>query len=247
MSNEKFQINFAPGQSVAEVTFREGAACKQLEPLPPLTLDITGAVGTVSEFLQKRVAAGQFDQLRSHITVNRNSVTITLVINEHDPYLKSCVTSKLQFNPLFLKFGINNPDKVWEPAALGLFLKMNRTFFPDRKENMELVSRLMSFKGTVNATIERDVKLNGSRTDNFAQVVNSNLPETFTISVPLFKGMAPETLEVETFAQIDGRDVNFVLMSPGAQAALEELRDTVINSELDAIRAVAPDIAIFEI
>ena len=95
--------------------------------------------------------------------------------------------------------------------------------------------------------IARAVKENGNRTDNFAQVVNSNLPESFTIQMPIFKGMQPETIEVETFAQVNGREVAFVLLSPGAQATLEDLRDKVIDEQLKQIREIAPEIAIIEV
>lgn len=78
-------------------------------------------------------------------------------------------------------------------------------------------------------------------------MVNSNLPESFTLQIPIFKGLQPETLEVETFAQIDGRDVHFILMSPGAQATLEDIRDKVLDKELADIREIAPDIAIIEV
>lgn len=82
---------------------------------------------------------------------------------------------------------------------------------------------------------------------DFAQVVNSNLPESFTLSIPVFKGGNKENLEVETFAKIDGRNVAFVLMSPGAEETLETLRDTAIDKELEAIKEIAPEIAIIEI
>lgn len=246
-NNEKLQINLAPGQTKAEVVIREGEAPKQLKPEPPVKTDIVGTIGTVLEFLKKRVNAEQFKQTECYIEVDREKVRITLTINEADAYTRGTVISKLQFNPQFVKFGINDATKVWTPAELGLFFKMNRTFFADRKDNMELVSRLMNFNGTVNATIDRDMKMNGSRTDNFAQVVNSNLPESFSLHIPIFKGLPPETLKVETFAQIDGRDVHFVLMSPGAQATLEDIRDKVLDEELAEIREIAPDIAIFEI
>lgn len=247
MDNEKLQVIFAPGQTTAEVIIREGEATKQLDPKAPIKTDIVGTIGTIREYLKKRVSAGQFMQSECIIAVDRESVKMTLTINESDAYKRGTVVSKLQFNPQFVKFGINNPDKEWTPAELGLFFKMNRTFFPDRKTNMELVSCLMNFNGTVNATIDRDIKMNGSRTDNFAQVVNSNLPESFTLQIPIFKGLQPETLEVETFAQIDGRDVHFILMSPGAQATLEDIRDKVLDEELADIREIAPDIAIIEV
>ena len=78
-------------------------------------------------------------------------------------------------------------------------------------------------------------------------MVNSNLPESFTLSIPVFKGGDKENLEVETFAKIDGRNVAFVLMSPGAEETLETLRDTAIDKELEAIKEIAPEIAIIEI
>jgi len=246
MDNEKMQINFAPGQTTAEVIIREGGATKQLDPKAPVKTEIVGTIGTILEYLKKRVNSGQFKQNECFISVDRESVKMTLTINESNAYKRGTVVSKLQYTPQFVKFGINT-DKVWTPAELGLFFKMNRTFFPDRKDNMELVSRLMNFNGTVQANIDRDIKMNGSRTDNFAQVVNSNLPESFTLCIPIFKGLQPETLEVETFAQIDGRDVHFVLMSPGAQATLEDIRDKVLDEELAEIREVAPEIAIIEV
>lgn len=86
---------------------------------------------------------------------------------------------------------------------------------------MTLVSACKNFTATVNNAIERSIKENGDRTDNFAQVVNSNLPESFTLSIPVFKGGNKENLEVETFAKIDGRNVAFVLMSPGAEKRLK--------------------------
>lgn len=247
METEKMQINFAPGQTTAEIIIREGEATKQLDPKAPVKTDIVGTIGTILEYLKKRVNAGQFKQTECFITVDRESVKMTLTINEKDAYTRGTVVSKLQFNPQFVKFGINDANKVWTPAELGLFFKMNRTFFPDRKDNMELVSRLMNFNGTVQATIDRDIKMNGSRTDNFAQVVNSNLPESFTVQMPIFKGLPSESIEVETFAQVNGREVSFVLLSPGAQATLEDLRDKVIDEQLEQVKEIAPEIAIIEV
>lgn len=132
-------------------------------------------------------------------------------------------------------------------AELGMFFKMNRAFFADRKTNMDLVTALMNFTANVNHTIERSIKENGNRTDNFAQVVNSNLPEAFELNIPIFKGMPAERLEVETFAKVDGRDVALVLLSPGSRETLEDLRDRVIDDQLSRIREIAPKIAIFEV
>lgn len=245
MEKERMQFNFAQG-GTNEVIIREGAAPKVLDPKAPIKTDLKGTIGTVVEYLTKRIDKGQFKQEDCHILADRDSVSVELVINESDEYKCGHIAGRLQYNPKFLEFGINT-GKAWSPTELGLFIKMSRPFFPDRRMNMELVSTLMNFQATVNNKIERSVTENGSRTDNFAQVVNSNLPKSFNIEMPIFKGMPSESIEVETFAQINGREVAFVLLSPGAQAILEELRDNIIDAQLEQIREIAPEIAIIEI
>ncbi len=246
MQNEKLQINFAPGMAKAELVLREGVAPKELDPKAPVKTKLNGVISAVVEYLTKRINTGQFAQKDCHILVNRENIEITLIINEADEYKRGEIVGKLGYNPKFVEFGING-GKVWTPTELGMFIKMNRAFFADRSENMKLVSCLMNFTADVNNKIDRAVKENGNRTDNFAQVVNSNLPESFTIQMPIFKGMQPETIEVETFAQVNGREVAFVLLSPGAQATLEDLRDKVIDEQLKQIREIAPEIAIIEV
>lgn len=246
MQNEKLQINFAPGMAKAELVLREGVAPKELDPKAPVKTKLNGVIGAVVEYLTKRINTGQFAQKDCHILVNRENIEITLIINEADEYKRGEIVGKLGYNPKFVEFGING-GKVWTPTELGMFIKMNRAFFADRAENMKLVSCLMNFTADVNNKIERAIAENGNRTDNFAQVVNSNLPDSFTIQMPIFKGMPAETIEVETFAQVNGREVTFVLLSPGAQATLEDLRDKVIDDEIAKIKEIAPEIAIIEI
>lgn len=246
MQTEKLQINLGAGVTKAEVILREGAAIKELEPKAPVKTSLSGVIGAPVEYLTKRVETGQFTQERSHVIVNREEIKLSLIINENDEYTRGRVDGTLEFHPKFKEFGINT-GKVWTPTELGMFFKMNRAFFPDRPANMKLVSELMNFTATVNNDINRSVKENGDRTDNFTQVVNSNLPASFTLQIPIFKGMKAEILEVETFAQINGRDVAFILLSPGANQTLEDVRDRAIDEQLEQIKTIAPSIAIIEI
>jgi hypothetical protein len=246
MEKEKIQVILEKGVTNAEITLREGQAVKELEPKAPVKTNLSGVIGVPVEYLAKRVKTGQFTQERSHLLVNREEILLSLVINEDNEYERGQVDGKLEFHPKFTEFGINT-GKVWTPTELGLFFKMNRAFFPDKGVNMKLVTDLMNFTATVNSSIEKSVKESGDRTDNFAQVVNSNLPKSFVLNVPIFKGMPVETLEVETFAQINGREVAFTLLSPGANQTLEEIRDKAIDEQLAQVREIAPDIAIIEV
>lgn len=246
MDTEKININFSEGLSKAELIIREGAAVKELEPKAPIKINLSGVLGTPLEYLKKRVPTGQFSQERSHIIVNRENVSISLIINENDDYERGEIKGTLDFHPKFKEFGINE-GKVWTPSVLGMFFKMNRAFFPDKTLNMRLVSDLMNFTAKVSNKIEMSLKESGSKSDNYEQVVNSNLPEKFTLQIPIFKGKPAENLEIETFAQINGREVAFILISPSANQLLEDIRDKAIDEEIAQIKEVAPNIAIIEV
>lgn len=238
---EKVNINLAEGTN--EVILRHGDAKKLLDEKEPVKINIRGTIGAVAEFIAKR--AQEFNHKTAHIIVNRESVSITLVFNESDAYNRGVVAGVMQYHPKFEEFGINT-GKVWTPVELALTCKMNRAFFPSIDENRTLVSTLLHFTADVNNKLERMVSENGNRADNFTQVVNSNLPGAFNMAIPIFKGSPAETLEVETFVKIDGREVKFGLLSPGANETLESIRDKAIDAELEKIRAIADDIVVIE-
>jgi hypothetical protein len=247
MQNEKIVINLAPGMERAEVIIREVDTANELAIKPPVKTNINGTLGAPLEFLKKRRdQEDQINQKRCHILVNREAIAIDLILNENDEYEKGKVVGKLEEHPRFAEFGINT-GKVWTPTELGLFFKMNRVFFATPEDNMKLVTSLLNFTASINNKIERSVNEGGGKTDNFEQVVNSNLPKVFSLVIPIFKGSKPEIIEVETFAKIDGRQVAFALISPGAQATMEDVRDKAIDEQLQQIRAICPDIAIIEV
>jgi hypothetical protein len=244
MKNENLHVSLAPGCERAELLIREVQTANELPVKPPVKIAISGTIGAVHEFLLKRTKT--FDHLKSHIIVNREQISIELVICEHDEYERGSVKSTLQLYPKFVEFGINT-GKEWGPLQLGLFCKMNRAFFPARAENAKLVTELMNFKANIDSKVEQAAKEKGDRTDNFSQVVNSNLPEKFDLLIPIFKGKPAEKIEVETFANVDGREIGFTLISPGAQESLELIRDQAIDEQLSKIRELCPDIPIIEI
>lgn len=226
-----------------EVVLREGTAPKALDPKAPIPVNITGTIDSPLRWLEKRVEL--MDQKQANITVSRDNMKISLVDKETD-YYNNGITGVLQPSKEMVEFGINS-EKQWEPIKLSQFFKMHRAFFKDKAENMTLVSLLKNFKAKVNQDIERSKEENGSKVDNFSQVVDSNLPKSFKLNVPLFKGFACEEIEVEIYADVDGRDVSLSLVSAGANEAIEEYKNKVIDEQLNAIRQIAPDIVIIEV
>lgn len=226
-----------------EVVIREGKAPVALDLKEPVRVTINGTIDALYRWLEKRVEL--INQKTSNIIVNRDRMAMSLSINETD-YYQTKISGALQESKEMVEFGINT-DKKWEPIKLSQFFKMHRAFFKDKSENMMLVSTLKNFKAKVNQDIERSKEENGNKVDNYSQVVDSNLPKSFKLNIPLFKGFACEEIEVEIYADVDGRDVSLSLVSAGANETIEEYKNKVIDDQLNAIREIAPDLVIIEV
>lgn len=226
-----------------EVVLREGKASVALDPKEPERVVINGTIDAPFKWLEKRVEL--INQKSTHIIVNRDKMCLSLTIDETN-YYQTVISGVLQASKEMQEFGIN-AERKWEPIKLSQFFKMHRAFFKDKSENMMLVSTLKNFKAKVNQDIERSKEENGNKTDNYSQVVDSNLPKSFKLNIPLFKGFACEEIEVEIYADVDGREVSLSLVSAGANEAIEEYKNKVIDEQVEAIKGVAPDIVIIEV
>ena len=131
MENEKMQVNFAPGVTEATLRVIELHEENELPVLEPDKVELAGTIGSVYEFLLKRISEKeQINQKRCYILVDREKMTLKLVTNETDSRNKATVRGELKYYPKFLEFGINT-SKTWEPVQLSKFFKMNRAFFKD--------------------------------------------------------------------------------------------------------------------
>lgn len=213
-----------------------------LEPKEPEKVEIFGTLEAPLKWLEKRVT--EIDQKKCHVIVNREDMSILLIIDEKDHYHTS-IEGKLQLHPAFLKFGINQGE-YRTPIEMSEHIKMNRSYFENRQEAMELISLLRNFKAKIDKEVEADIDLRkGDRRVLVAQKIDSNLPEAFNINVPIFKGQKPKIIECETY--FNPNDLTCTLVSPEANDITEEIKDGEIDKVIASIAEVAPDIAIVEI
>ena len=240
------QINLDKDCQKAEVVIREVDKVNELPVLEPEKVNISGTITSIFSFLEKRWGCeGQINHEHTHIIVDRDNLSMTLVANETDARNKIVIVGKLQLSRQFMEFHIND-GYAWEPIVLSQFIKMNRAYFAERDTNMKLVSVFKNFKAKVNTDYERDRKENGSFTDNYSQIVDSNMPDRFSVVLPIFKGTAAKTVEIETYATINGHDVTVQLISPSAQQVVDETLDAIIDEQIAAIREIAPEIPFIE-
>ena len=174
-------------------------------------------------------------------------MTITLTVNEDDEYKKGVLSGSVEFSDSYLKLGINNPEAAFAPAKLGQLLRLNRGIFADKEECMRLVSVLKNFVANAKAEIQKQKDPSGSTADVYRCQVESNLPKSFTVNIPIFKGTAKQAIEVEFDHYLVNGEVLLQLVSPGANEVAEEYRDMCLDEVLAKIKNIAPDIAIMEV
>lgn len=245
-----FSVNIGEyrGEKPIEVIYRTGTAAQAVEQLPtkePIRVNIQGVISTPFDWLEKRIST--VDPMKANVCVNRDAMTITLTVEEADAYHRGVVKGSVEFSEVFAKLGINNEKQAFSPQRLGQLLRLNRGIFEDKEVCMKLVSALKNFVANAKVEIQKQRDPSGSVAEVYRQQVESNLPKSFTVNIPIFKGTGKTAIEVEFDHYISDGEVLLQLVSPGANEMAETYRDSCLDEVLNKIREIAPDIAILEV
>lgn len=227
------------GNGQLDVVIREGEALPLHEPVK---VEIVGVLNSPARWLEKRQEL-QLITNKCHVTVDREGQRIVLRINENAHY-GTRIEGRLTLTDTFKKFHINDGHSFTLKELATLF-KMNRSFFETKQAAMELVALLQNFKGKVNKDLEASTDNRGNKKVDFVQAVESNLPEAFTLHLPIFKGFKTEDVECEVY--VDPDDWSCQLISPTANELIEKYRDKAFDEVLDGIEQNMPGVAIIEI
>lgn len=230
-------LQFLLAGSENTIIIREGQALPLKEPV---IASLSGVLDSPLRWLEKRIDT--IEQKACSITVDREKLRIDLDIDEANHY-GPLVTGKLEWHPMFLKFGVNG-GKYISNFEMAQLIKMNRTAFETHQVAMDLVTLLQNFKAKVNREIEKSDNNRGDKRELLEQIVTSNIPPGFNLVMPVFKGTAKRTFEVEVYIKAD--DFSCTLISPGANDLIEQMRDTEFDEVIEQIHAIAPGIVVIE-
>lgn len=192
---------------------------------------IQGDITAVRRYLE--VKASGLDLLACHLIVNRDKGLMRLECDEHSAGYDE-VQAKLTSAPELEPFHINDYEHTWEPEELAKVIKMNRPLFESREKAMKLHSELKNFRAKVDAQVEQKNNDRGNVRHLRDQVVESNLPESFRLQAPIFKGEEPQLIEVEV--NIHHQTLECVLVSPDLADHKRQIQDEAISRELKLIR-----------
>ncbi len=233
-TNENYDIK-EPGTYT--IIHKEGLSEQQ-----PQDLITGGNIDSISRFLDKRYMVSVFPE-KSHIVVDREEKRLVLRFNERDPLYYGEIYGKLEYNTDFTLFKINSGEK-WGHQSFAQFIKLNRHFF-DSDELRKLHKSLMEFKIKVNKELENSDNNRGDyRRIAVQNVVNRDIPESFNLTINVFTGVEPTTLNVEIYIDPDSFEV--ALISSELKEYEKRIADEQIDKELKAIHKIAQDIPIME-
>lgn len=236
MENQEI-YKIEPGVKEVVITHRKG-----LDAEAPLLIDITGNIDSVSNWLDKRIEIN--DKGDSHIIVNRDEMSVLLVFNETDPHYQGMVKGQLSYHPDFKKWKINE-GKGWGNDELAEFIKMNRSCFKSKNDAMKLSGELKNLKIKVDKEVEASNDNRGNVKVLAAQtVIDSSIPKSFMLNVPVFKGQEKQEFEVEVY--VNPSTFQVTLVSPDANDIKDAVRDNIISMQLMRINEIAPNIPIIE-
>lgn len=242
MSNKNEQFNFNVTGELAgnSLTIRHGEALPLQHPKP---VSITGTIGSPVEWMSKRFDSMPDDD-NDHVLVDRDNMTIQLVENEKGVNTNK-ITGRLEFHRKFIDFGIN-AGVYKTPFEMAEFIKMNRSYFENKKYAMDLNTQLRNFKAKVDRQIEQEYNPNkGDKRVLLNQVVNANVPDSFNVNLPVFKGTEKQSFNVEIYFNPD--DLTCTLVSPEANDYVEETRDAIIDEQVRIIKNEWPGIPVIEV
>ncbi len=110
---------------------------------------------------------------------------------------------------------------------------------------MDLVTKLQNFEADVTKRTETKMDNRANYDLIRRQEVKSNLPESFVIEIPVFKGLPKKMVTIEV--DISPESFNCILISPDLADFIEGIVEETINKELEAIKELCPELPIIEI
>lgn len=220
-----------------ETVIRFGDAIPLKEPK---AVSISGTIDAPARWVEKR--KDDIVSADAHVLVDRDRMTITLNTDENSAYMDQIVGT-LTLSTEMQEFGINTGEYM-SCFDMADRIKQLRTYFETQQEAMKLVTELRSFKAKIDKELELRDDKRGNQTILRAQTVESNLPKSFKVNMPIFKGTEKRTFEVEV--EINPNDLSCTLVSPDAHDIVVQERDSQMDGVLVRIAEAAPNIVIIE-
>jgi hypothetical protein len=200
----------------------------------------SGSINSALEYLSKKVVKSEIiEHSKLEFCYDKLSIDLYYDARQRNP---DVIQGKLKLHPDLEKFNINS-GKSYSTFELSDFIKMNRHYFENKEYAMKLVSELRNFEGKVNRDLEAKTDERGNKRALINQVVESNIPSGFFLELPIFVGQEKTRLEVEI--NINSSFECF-LISPDLKQLIDQESKSILDEQLEKIKALHPELKVFE-
>lgn len=210
---------------IRELIIRDGEA-ERIDY--PNAIKISGTIFAPGIFINKR--SEFYEKKNVHVTYSLEDLEITLNCDETSK-TGATIKGSLEISPELEEFKINK-NHTFAREDLKQFLKMNRAAFPSQDENIKIVASLTKFNARVEVHLQDENNNQGSRKTSYTQEVKFDIPLSFRLKLPLFKGTDPVAFNVDILYNVTGGDVKLWFESPELKELQTTTRDKIIDKEL---------------
>ena len=224
-------LDFALENGILEVIFREGDAPVKHNPNP---VKISGTITAPALFVAGR--KDDFSESKRHCLVSKTDGKIELIINEQSTTDKYTVIGQIEISKKFKNLGINT-DTSYQPKELANKLKLLRNLFPKPLEHAQICATLRNLVPITYWEIEDNDDKRGNVKQTFVQTVESNVPDSITLRIPLLEGEDPVDIEVAVTLEASGTSqIECFLESIEAAEIIEEQFEKRVSEEVEKIK-----------
>lgn len=231
---ETLNVKLEGDQKTLEV--RTGDA---LPIMPPNRIIFRGDINTISEYLGKRGGTlghstqGVFKE-RAIIFTNKEKGLITINVDPENPYGAS-VQGELKKSAELEQFKINS-QTTFNREQLVKILKFSKRHFDSPEVHSDIFAAYSAFRATSKTDHENSSDSRGNKAKVFTKQVESNLPQTFVLNMPIFKGQPNERFMVEICLELTDAGAHFWFESVELEELIAVRTDEIFEKQLSPFR-----------
>lgn len=236
MEKPEIKVNFSPQGDKGVILVGTANTPKE-----PKALDVQGDFTAVGNYLRiKYERANPFQEIRPEnaiVICDFDNLTIQLQTNPND-ITSTTVTGRAEFSKEYKEFGINQ-SKFYNREQLIKLFRFYRRYFPNKEENANLLGAYQNFTASVNKNIADNSDLRGNRNSQFQKTVRTDLPESFVVEIPVFKGEEPVSFPVEICIEDNDSGVRFWFESVELDELIQSKKEEMFARELEQCKDLA--------
>lgn len=140
----------------------------------------------------------------AEVIVDKTNFTIVYQNNKHLDLGQTEISGSLTLSKYLKEFSINT-EKRYQVVELRKLLRRNKRFMPSG-EFMEWDMALANYNAQTNQSVDNKDNLRGATQKNLVRNTVTNLPEYFTLTLPIFTDSDNTTFRVEVY--VDDQNSN---------------------------------------